>query len=78
MTDCLRRPLSPREWQVARLVGKGKSYCAIGDELNITEGTARVHVNNIVNQLPWNFNRDLKPYRRVMLWVIEHGKENAA
>lgn len=78
MTEGLRRPLSTREWEVARLVGKGKSYCAIGEALSITEGTARVHVNNIVDQLPWNFNRDLKPYRRVMLWVIENEQKNVA
>lgn len=77
MTD-LRRPLSEREWEVARLVGAGQSYRLIGRELGITPGTARVHVNHIADVLPWESNPDLPPYRRVMLWVIHHPRKHVA
>lgn len=76
MTE-LRRPLTERETQVARLVGKGKCYKDIGRELGISDGTARVHVNNIAAILP-SSGEQLPAYRAVMLWMLRQHGENAA
>jgi RNA polymerase sigma factor (sigma-70 family) len=43
--------LSPRELDVLRLVGKGRSNKEIGAELNITEGTVKIHLTNILAKL---------------------------
>jgi DNA-binding NarL/FixJ family response regulator len=43
--------LSPRELDVLRLVADGKSNKEIGDILQITEGTVKVHVNHILDKL---------------------------
>lgn len=77
MTE-LRRPLSEREIQVARLVAKGWCYKDIGRELQINSGTVRVHVNNIDAILPWDSNPNLPAYKRVMLWTIEHREKLVA
>ncbi len=46
--------LSPREAEVLRLMADGKSNKEIGDELQITEGTVKVHVNHILDKLGVN------------------------
>jgi DNA-binding NarL/FixJ family response regulator len=43
--------LSPRELDVLRLVGKGRSNKEIGSELQITEGTVKIHLTNILAKL---------------------------
>lgn len=44
-------PLTPREVQVAALLAKGLSNKLIGVALDISEDTARFHVNNTVAKL---------------------------
>jgi DNA-binding CsgD family transcriptional regulator len=44
-------PLTPREWEVAKLVADGLTNRRIGDALVITEGTAAIHVKHILNKL---------------------------
>jgi two-component system NarL family response regulator len=43
--------LSPRELEILALVAKGKSNKEIGAELNISEGTVRVHASNLLSKL---------------------------
>jgi two-component system NarL family response regulator len=43
--------LTEREVGVLKLVAKGKSNREIGESLNITEGTVKAHINNILNKL---------------------------
>lgn len=59
--------LTPAEARVARCVGLGMDYDAIGARTCTTARTARVHVINIAAKLP---NPDgLKPYTLVLLWA---------
>jgi DNA-binding NarL/FixJ family response regulator len=43
--------LSPRELDVLKLVAKGLSNKEIGSELNVVEGTVKVHLTNILGKL---------------------------
>jgi two-component system NarL family response regulator len=46
-----RSELTPRELEVLGLVVKGLSNRKIGDVLSITEGTVKIHVNNILSKM---------------------------
>jgi len=46
--------LTNRELEVLRLLTKGKTNHGIGSALNITEGTVKFHVNNILSKLGVN------------------------
>jgi DNA-binding NarL/FixJ family response regulator len=50
-TPATRDPLTDRERDVLRLVGRGLANKAIATELGITERTARTHVSNILGKL---------------------------
>lgn len=72
------RPLSARQCEVAARVASGKSYIAIGLELQISAGRARNAVREIADLLP---NPDhLPPYRLVanyyghIVWLARHAK----
>jgi DNA-binding NarL/FixJ family response regulator len=43
--------LSPRESEIARYVAVGMRNAEVGRKLGITEGTVKVHLNNIFNKL---------------------------
>ena len=43
--------LSPRELEVLRLVGKGLSNKEIAAQLNVVEGTIKIHVTNVLSKL---------------------------
>jgi two-component system nitrate/nitrite response regulator NarL len=43
--------LSLREWEVARLAFIGMSNKAIAHTLNVAEGTVKVHLHNLMQQL---------------------------
>jgi DNA-binding NarL/FixJ family response regulator len=43
--------VSPRELQVAALVGRGLSNKEIARELGISEGTVKLHVHNLLIKL---------------------------
>lgn len=43
--------LSPRELEVLRLVAKGLSNKEIGAQLNVVEGTVKIHVTNVLSKL---------------------------
>jgi DNA-binding NarL/FixJ family response regulator len=59
--------LTPREDQVARLVGEGLSYKAIGHELGISARTVEHHVHRLARLV--GDSEKLTPYRRVCEWV---------
>lgn len=46
-----RSELTPRELEVLRLIVKGKSNKEIAGALFVTEGTVKVHVNNLLGKL---------------------------
>ncbi len=54
--------LSQREVEVLRLVAQGKSNREIGEELVITEGTARRHVSNIYQKIGLNNRSEATSY----------------
>jgi two-component system nitrate/nitrite response regulator NarL len=43
--------LTPREYQVALLVGRGLSNKEVGRELGVSDGTVKLHVHNIFQKL---------------------------
>lgn len=43
--------LSERECQVLQFVAKGKSNREIGEQLSVTEGTVKMHLNHILSKL---------------------------
>jgi len=60
-------PLTERERDVLRLLGRGLSNKEIGARLFITERTARTYVSNILGKL------DLQSRTQAALWAVEHG-----
>ena len=54
--------LSQREVEVLRLVAQGKSNREIGEELGISEGTARRHVSNIYQKIGVNNRSEATSY----------------
>jgi two-component system NarL family response regulator len=46
-----RSELTPRELEVLRLIVEGKSNKEIAAGLSITEGTVKIHINNILSKL---------------------------
>lgn len=62
------RPLTERELQVARLVAQGKSYGAIGLELECSPRTVQSHVMRIAAKIPGQ----AAPFRRVMIWSLRN------
>lgn len=59
-------PLTDREKDVIRLLGRGMSNKEIGSELFITERTARTYVSNILGKL------GLASRTQAALWAVEH------
>jgi DNA-binding NarL/FixJ family response regulator len=64
--DELVEPLTDRERDVLRLLGKGMSNQEIGDALFITERTARTYVSNILGKL------GLASRTQAALYAVEH------
>lgn len=59
-------PLTEREKDVVRLLGRGMSNKEIAGELFITERTARTYVSNILGKL------GLASRTQAALWAVEH------
>jgi DNA-binding NarL/FixJ family response regulator len=59
--------LTPRELEILRLIGAGKSNKEIAAELQISERTARTHVSNILGKL------DLTSRTQAALWAVRQG-----
>ncbi|MDA8370503.1 MAG: response regulator transcription factor [Nocardiopsaceae bacterium] len=60
-------PLSEREMEVARLVGRGDSNREIARRLFITEGTVKNHISSILRKL------ELRDRTQLALWVDRSG-----
>jgi DNA-binding NarL/FixJ family response regulator len=67
-----RNGLSPREWQVARLVARGLTNQKIAAELVLTPGTVANHVAHILTKL------DLQSRTQIAVWVIQQENGPAA
>jgi len=65
-----KEPLTERELQVLRLVARGLSNQEIGDKLNISEGTVRIHVSNILSKL------HLANRTQAALYALQEGLAN--
>jgi predicted ATPase/DNA-binding CsgD family transcriptional regulator len=65
--DCRVTPLTPREWEVARLLTQGLSNREIGKTLAISERTVDAHVQHILNKLGFNSRT------QVAAWVAVSG-----
>ena len=59
--------LTPREVEVLRLLGAGKTNKEIAAELQISERTARTHVSNILGKL------HLTSRTQAVLWAVRQG-----
>jgi DNA-binding CsgD family transcriptional regulator len=59
--------LTPREYEVARLVARGLTNRQIAQSLVIADRTADVHVSNILNKLT------LTSRTQLAAWVVRHG-----
>lgn len=57
--------LTEREAQILQLIAAGRCNKLIGRELNITEGTVKVHVKHILKKL------NLKSRLEAAVWVLE-------
>jgi DNA-binding NarL/FixJ family response regulator len=62
--------LSPREREVAALVGQGFSNRAIAEALVISEGTAEVHVKRILNKLAF------RSRAQIAVWAVQATARN--
>jgi two-component system, NarL family, response regulator LiaR len=60
-------PLTERELEVLRLVGRGASNREIAQALNLTEGTVRTHVHNILGKL------GLANRNQALLYAVRQG-----
>ena len=49
--QALTEPLAERETEVLRLLARGKANKQIAYELNMREGTVKVHIRNIMRKL---------------------------
>ncbi len=61
------KALSPREREVLRLVARGSTYRAVGEELFIAERTVENHVRNILEKLRLNRRDEL------IRWAAKRG-----
>jgi DNA-binding NarL/FixJ family response regulator len=48
---CGTPPLTPRHWELLRLVAAGRTNAQIARRLGVTEGTVRIHMHNIYARL---------------------------
>ena len=60
-------PLTARELDVLKLLAKGTTNKGIAQALNVSEGTVKNHVSNILMRL------DLKDRTQAAIYAVEHG-----
>jgi DNA-binding NarL/FixJ family response regulator len=73
----LRDPLTPREFEVLRLVAQGKTNRSIGEQLFITTGTVKLHVEHIIAKLDVS-DRTQAAVRAIRLGLLSHETEQNA
>ncbi|MDO4705136.1 MAG: response regulator transcription factor [Comamonadaceae bacterium] len=62
-----RSKLTARELQVAQLLARGDSNKAIARELDVTESTVKIHVQNVLKKL------NLHSRVQIAVYMVEHG-----
>ncbi|NYT24701.1 response regulator transcription factor [Alcaligenaceae bacterium] len=65
--DAQRSKLTAREMQVTQLLARGASNKAIARELDVSESTVKIHVQNVLKKL--NLNSRVQ----IAVYVVEHG-----
>lgn len=70
MTPCLRVQLSPREREIAELIGDGESYQQIATALRISINSVRSYVNRIACKVDIDGERALEPRFQVFVLVM--------
>jgi DNA-binding NarL/FixJ family response regulator len=77
--QALSPPLSRREYQVVRCLAIGLSNKTIARELNITEGTVKVHVKGLLRKVKAANRTQLAIWalRQASLMGIESGRNNS-
>lgn len=60
--------LTPREKEVARLIGQGLSYAGVAAELDCSPRTVESHVIRIASKIPGRAT----PLRRVLIWAVQN------
>lgn len=68
--DKLTRDLKPNEWDVIVLVGSGLSNKEISSRLNLSEGTVRNTLSNILSKL------ELRDRAQLAIWAVQTGAVN--
>ena len=68
--DELTRDLKPNEWDVIVLVGSGLSNKEISSRLNLSEGTVRNTLSNILSKLK------LRDRTQLAIWAVQTGAVN--
>ena len=68
--DELTRDLKPNEWDIIVLVGSGLSNKAISSRLNLSEGTVRNSLSNILSKL------ELRDRTQLAIWAVQTGAVN--
>ncbi|MBB5214874.1 response regulator [Parapusillimonas granuli] len=69
--DAQRSKLSTREMQVAQLLARGASNKVIARELNVTESTVKIHVQNVLKKL------NLTSRVQIAVYMVERGLAGA-
>jgi DNA-binding CsgD family transcriptional regulator len=70
VTPCLRVQLSPREREIAELIGDGESYQQIATALRISINSVRSYVNRIACKVDIDGERALEPRFQVFVLVM--------
>ena len=68
--DELTRDLKPSEWDIIVLVGSGLSNKEISSRLNLSEGTVRNSLSNILSKL------ELRDRTQLAIWAVQTGAVN--
>ena len=68
--DELTRNLKPSEWDIIVLVGSGLSNKEISSRLNLSEGTVRNSLSNILSKL------ELRDRTQLAIWAVQTGAVN--
>ena len=68
--DRLTEDLKPHEWDIIVLVGSGLSNKEISSRLNLSEGTVRNSLSNILSKL------ELRDRTQLAIWAVQTGAVN--
>lgn len=66
----LRTHFSPRERQIAELIGDGESYAQIGEGLGLSPNTVRSYVRRMAAKVDMEGDRAMEPRLQVFALVM--------